>query len=132
MGGRGAGSGLDPYSGRNGKMFRYGEEYKTLWQDGDVKYVTPRDGKQSIRVPEETRTPDRIYATIDKDNQVKYITYYGSDGKKAVQIDLKHKHNGLQPHAHDGKDHGEGREITPKETQDMDRILKRWEEPNEN
>lgn len=127
MGGRGAGSGLDPYEGRDGKMFRYGEEFKTLWQDGRVKYVTPRKEKESIRVPEETRTPARIYATIDKNNRVKYITYYDSKGKKAVQIDLQHRHNGMQPHAHDETNHGEGRPLSPSESRDVETITQRWE-----
>lgn len=130
MGGRGAASGLDPYEGRNGQLFRYGDEFKTLWQDGKVKYVTPRNEKESIRVPEETRTPDRIYATIDKRNRVKYITYYDAQGKKAIQIDLQHKHKGLQPHAHDGTDHGEGRELNPAESLDVETIIQGWEEYN--
>lgn len=130
MGGRGAGSGLDPYPGRGGKMFRYGEEYMTIHQDRDIKYVRPRDSGDSVRVPEETRNPDRIYATIDKQNRVKYITYYDSTGKKAVQIDLLHEHGGLRPHAHDGVNHAEGRKLTPKELHDVKTIVQSWENYN--
>ena len=130
MGGRGARSGIDPYPGRDGKMFRYGEEYRTLHQDGKVKFVTPRNAGESVRVPEETRNPDRMYATIDRKNRVKYISFHDKDGRKNIQIDLLHRHGGLQPHAHDGADHAEGRALTPYEKRITDEILRSREKYN--
>ena len=130
MGGRGAASGLDPYKGRDGKWFRYGDEYKTLWQDGDVKYVTPRDENDNPRVPQITRTPGRSYALVGKDGDVKSICHYDKDGKLDSQIDLDHFHKGMKPHAHDGFDHGEGRPVTDKEREEIERVTSRWEEHN--
>lgn len=131
MGGRGAGSGLDPYKGRDGKMFRYGEEYKTLWQDGNVKYVTPRDDKDNIRVPQETRTPNRTYALVDRNGNIKSICHYGSDGKLDRQIDLDHYHNGKKPHVHDGFNHGEGRDSSKPEKREIEETIKRWKQHKE-
>lgn len=131
MGGRGAGSGLDPYKGRDGKMFRYGEEFKTLWQDGNVKYVSLRDPAQALRVPQETRTPGRIYALIGKKGDVKSICHYDNEGKIDLQIDLDVPHNRIRPHAHDGYRHSEGRPVTKAEQQESDWITTRWEKHNE-
>lgn len=128
MGGRGAGSGLDPYKGRDGKMFRYGEEFKTLWQDGNVKYVTVRNLVERPRVPQITRTPGRIYVLVGEGGQLKSICHYGKDGKLDRQIDLDHFHNRMNPHIHDGFDHGEGRQATEAETKEIEHIQKRWKE----
>lgn len=130
MGGRGAASGLDPYRGRDGKLFRYGDEYKTLWQDGNVKYVTPRDPNDNPRVPQITRTPNREYVLVGKDGGLKSICHYDSQGKLDCQIDLDHYHKGMKPHAHDGFDHGEGRPVTEAEQRTIDHVSKRWREHN--
>lgn len=130
MGGRGAASGLDPYKGRDGKMFRYGEEFKTLWQDGNIKYVTVRNPGERPRVPQITRTPGRTYVLVGEKGQLKSVCHYGKDGKLARQIDLDHFHNGMKPHAHDGFDHGEGRPMTETEIKESEHVQKRWKEHN--
>lgn len=95
MGGRGASSGLSD------KGKRYGTEYKTLAQFGNVKVVRANDG--GAKSPMETMTPGRIYATVDKFNDIKYITFHDADGERVKQIDVKgKKHNGALPHTHNG------------------------------
>ena len=135
MGGRGASSGLGLYRDRNGKFVEYGTEYKTVLQDGKIKFVEMRNPNDSVRVPEETRTKGRVYVTIGKQNELKSITRYDKDGKKFLQIDLSHGHtnNGkkLQPHSHDGYNHAEGRPLTTGEQRLVNHILKIWRNCNE-
>lgn len=135
MGGRGASSGLRLYRDRHGKFVEYGSEYKTLLQDGKIKFVKSRNQNDSIRVPEETRTQGRIYVTVGRNDELKSITRYDASGKKRLQVDLSHAHtsNGirLQPHSHDGYNHAEGRPLTSSESRIVVRVLKKWREYNE-
>lgn len=68
MGGRGSSSGMSD------KGKKYGTEYETLYQSGNIKYVK-YNGKATT-APMETMTNGRIYATVDGNNVVKHITYY--------------------------------------------------------
>ena len=122
MGGRGSSSGI----GDNGK--RYGTEYRTLAQFGNVKIVKIREG--SVTAPMETMTPGRIYATVDKNNDIKHITFHDSEGERSKQIDVKgHKHDGKEQHVHYGFYHDEygSGGLTPKDKALMDYVLKAWE-----
>lgn len=125
MGGRGASVGIS----KQGK--KYGTEYKTLQSKGKVKYITPTSG--SIRTPLETMSKGRIYATVDKKNDIKAITFYDRQNKRRRQIDLKgnpHRVNGktIIPHVHKGYLHNEkgDRDLTRKERKIVDRIKKTW------
>lgn len=135
MGGRGAASGLGLYRDRNGKFVEYGTEYKTVLQDGNIKFVKMRNPNDSVRVPEETRTKGRIYVTLGKKDELKYITRYDDNGRKCLQIDLTHFHMSgsvrLRPHSHDGYNHAEGRPLTKTERRLLNNILKTWREYNE-
>lgn len=131
MGGRGSSSNI-LYRDRNGKFAEYGSEYVTIHQYGMVKYVKPRNSKDSVRVPEETRTKGRIYVTVGRDGQLKSITRYDKNGKKCIQIDLTHFHNGLKPHAHKGYNHRDGKRLSKSERALVDRIVKEWERCNGN
>ena len=68
MGGRGASSGISD----SGK--RYGAEYTTIAQFGNIKVIRTNDG--GAKAPMETMTQGRIYATVDKFNDIKYITFH--------------------------------------------------------
>lgn len=134
MGGRGASSGMGLYRDRYGKFVEYGTEYDTILQDGNIKFVKMHNPNDSVRVPEETRTKERIYVTIGKNSDLKSITRYDEDGKKVLQIDLSHAHTSggvrLQPHSHDGYNHAEGRPLTKVEERLVKNILKTWREYN--
>ena len=122
MGGRGASSGMSD----SGK--RYGTEFRTIAQDGEVKYV--KYNGNNVTAPMETMHFGRIYATLDKDNDVKHITFYDSNGERTKQIDLKGKaHNGLLPHVHIGYEHNEigDRDLNEKERKTVEKILNTWE-----
>lgn len=123
MGGRGASSGLAD----NGK--RYGTEYKTIAQFGNIKVVKPNDG--GAKSPMETMTPGRVYATLDKFNDIKYISFYDSEMERNKQIDVKgKKHDGALPHTHNGYEHDEYGTypgMSAKDGKMVERILTAWD-----
>lgn len=132
MGGRGASLGSS-YLWR-GKEHTYSDEYKTLFQSGNIKFITPISGSAST--PLETKTSGRIYVTINAINDIKAITYYDKSNKKYKQIDVTgnyHKINGKPelPHTHLGYDKHNANEnstrvLTPKEKKMVDRVVKLW------
>ena len=103
MGGRGASSGMSV----KGKP--YGSEYHTVFEYENIKFVVKNNG--AATAPLETRTKGRIYVTVGKDDKLKSISFYGSDGKRVKQIDLDHPHkvNGvaITPHVHYGYYHND-------------------------
>lgn len=74
MGGRGSSSGISA----SGK--KYGTEYTTLYQSGNIKFVRYNNG--SATAPMETMSKNRIYATIDYNGNVKYISFYDKENKR--------------------------------------------------
>ena len=71
MGGRGASSGMS----KSGK--KYGSEYTTVYQSGNIKFVKPNAG--STTAPMETMTKNRVYVTLDYKNEPKFISYYDKE-----------------------------------------------------
>lgn len=84
----------------------------------------------------ETMAKNRIYATVNKKNEVKNIAYYDKSGKRYKQIDLDHKHKirGVStiPHTHKGYFHDEkGTTVPTKGERNMvERVLKVWDNNN--
>lgn len=73
MGGRGASSGLYYF---RGKTYHYGDEFKSLLEVDNIKFVTKKDGT-NLTAPQETMTKGRIYATVsEEENKVIYITFW--------------------------------------------------------
>ena len=128
MGGRGASSGISL------KGHKYGNDYKTLLRDGNVKFVR-KESKNSETLME-TMTKNRVYAQVNNRNNVSAIIYFDEKNKRSKQIDLLHKHNGVVPHVHHGYLHNEGdsskgaSNLTTKEKKLVDRILKKWYNKN--
>lgn len=123
MGGRGASSGLSD------KGKKYGTEYTTIAQFGNVKVVRANDG--GAKAPMETMTPGHVYATVDKFNDIKYITFHDAEGERVKQIDVKgKKHNGALPHTHNGYEHDEHGTypgLSHMDSKRVEKILKSWE-----
>lgn len=123
MGGRGA------RFGRN-KNGDYGSEYKCVAQMSNVKILKSKTG--SNNAPTDTMTKGRVYATLDKQNDIKWITFYDYTGKRYLQIDIKGKdHNGLGlPHRHHGYNHDEygipDNRLTDAQNRKIDEILNFW------
>lgn len=137
MGGRGASSGLKytKHKGYSPYGKKYGSEYRSVLQVGHIKFVKPNKG--STTAPMETRAgAKRVYVTLDKKNNPKFITTYGKNGQREKQIDLKgypHTEKGIKiptPHTHLGYVHGEGGtrpKMTQKETRLVDKVTRAWD-----
>ena len=64
MGGRG------PSSGVSNKGKPYGTEYRTVYQEGNIKFIESND--KNTKIPMETMTKGRVYVVIDKNvNKIK-------------------------------------------------------------
>lgn len=97
MGGNGSrGKGLlDSELGRN---------WKTAATIGEIQVVQFKDPSRSNKLPEESRTSNRIYTIFEKDgSDVKAIAKYDSEGKKVWEIHTT-DHKGLGVHFHLWKD----------------------------
>ena len=99
MGGRGASSGISV----SGKP--YGSEFRTLVKESNIKFVKAVDGAQ--KTPMETMTKGRVYVTLNKNDNIKAITYYDAANKRTKQIDLDRPHDKVSPHTHHGYIHSE-------------------------
>lgn len=126
MGGRGASSGVSV------KGKKYGTEYTTLLQSGNIKFVKYNDA-DSAKTPQETMTKERIYVTVNDKNELKAITYYDKDGKRAKQIDISgkpHKIDGkwVIPHSHYGYHHDESGTFEPSKSENdiIDKVVRIW------
>lgn len=128
MGGRGASSGVSA----SGK--KYGTEYHTVLELGNIKFVKKNEG--STTSPMETMTQRRIYVTVNKQDELKSITYYDKNGRRIKQIDLTHDHiinNKLvKPHIHLGYEHDEKgtRKLNKAEKKILDLVVKAWQNKN--
>ena len=82
-----------------------GRKYYTLFSMGEnIKVLGQKNPKQSGKLPEESRTPNRIYVSFYKNGKdVKEIAQYGPDGKKIFSIHTD-DHHGIKPHYHIWKD----------------------------
>ncbi|MDD3243086.1 MAG: hypothetical protein PHD32_05095 [Eubacteriales bacterium] len=124
MGGRGASSGV----GDKGK--KYGTEYTTLLQSGNIKFVRYNEG--SATAPLETMTKGRVYVTVTESNLLNKVSYYDTANKRAKTIDLSHRHNGVLPHVHHGYEHNENdskkgaANLTPEEKKMVAFVKKTW------
>lgn len=81
-----------------------GRRWKTILTlpDGTKIIELKKDG--SIKLPEESHTPNSVYAIFNKDgNGVKAIAMYGDDGKKIWEIHTT-DHHGMGSHFHYWKD----------------------------
>ncbi len=77
-----------------------GRKWHTTGTVGDIQIVQKKNFKESAKLPEESHTPNRIYAVFNKKgNDVQAIAKYGPDGKKIWEIHTR-DHNDLGPHYH--------------------------------
>ena len=118
MGSRGAASGTGKHP--------YGSEYKTVLQDGNIKFVKYRLA-DNAKAPLETQTKGRVYVTVNNDNELSFISYYDRKGKRSKTIDLLHAHDGKSPHLHTGYEHnGKAEYLTDEEKKLLARVRKAW------
>lgn len=115
----------------------YGTEFKTVYEYENIKFVRVKSG--SVTAPQYTMTKGRVYATLNKKNEIKHITFYDNDNDngndRLKQIDVKgHTHliNGkkIELHVHTGFNHddgGEPREANAEEIAFVDKVRKIWD-----
>lgn len=110
FGGRGASSG-GKYT-LHKKEMRYGEEYQTVLQVGNIKFIKLKDETRAVVAPLETVSKNRIYVTLDRSDEPKYITFMGKN-KRVATIDLSGNPHNIggemvpPPHIHFGEKHNE-------------------------
>lgn len=134
MGGRGASSGVSRRKGVDGAMktYKYGEEYKTVLQVGNIKFVKSRDPQNIHTAPMETRTKNRTYVYVNDKNQIKGIIFNGKDNLRNRTLHSDHYHivDGVKTkiHVHMGYFHDEKgtRMATKYELKLLDRVEKIW------
>lgn len=105
MGGRGASLGISV------KGKKYGTEFKTLLNVGNIKFVKHNDSAAS-KTPMETMSKGRVYVTVNNKDELKSITFYDNNNKRYKQIDLTGKAHAINgkyvlPHVHMGYTHNE-------------------------
>ena len=104
----------------------YGSEYKTVLQDGNIKFVKYRLA-DNAKAPLETQTKGRVYVTVNNDNELSFISYYDRKGKRSKTIDLLHAHDGKSPHSHTDYEHdGKAADLTDEEKKLLARVRKVW------
>lgn len=123
MGGRGASSGISD------KGRKYGSEYNTILQEGNIKFVTKSDRTSETLM--ETMTPGRVYVTVGGKDLLS-IMYFDSDNKRVKSIDLDHPHKKMKPHTYHGYIHFENdgpkgaANLTTEEKKMVERVAKLW------
>ena len=120
MGGRGASSGVSV----GGK--RYGTQYHTVLQDGNIKFVTKN--KRTSEALMETMTPGRIYVETGG-RELLRIVIFDAENKRKHVIE-RDKRTG-EWHVHRGYFHGEkgtsGHEpMTEADKALLDKVKRMW------
>lgn len=82
-----------------------GREWKTVMiTPSGIKIIEKKNPKSSFKLPEESHSPNAIYAIFNKGGKgLKGIAKYGPDGKKLFEIHTT-DHEGLGAHYHPWKD----------------------------
>lgn len=81
-----------------------GRRWQTILVLSDGTKVIELKKKGSIKLPEESHTPNSVYAIFNKDGKgVKGIAKYGDDGKKLWEIHTTDHHH-MGAHFHYWKD----------------------------
>lgn len=92
-----------------------GRAYKTVGTIGDIQILEKKNPKDSHSLPEESHTPNRIYAEIRSDGKdVGKIAKYDSEGKKIWEVHTT-PHHGLKEHYHEwenGRPVGDAHNLT--------------------
>ncbi len=123
MGGRGASSGMSDYGNK------YGSQYRTLYQEGNIKFV--QKNSRTSETLMETMTKGRVYVTVGGNNLLQ-IVYFDQNLKRSKTIDLSHTHDGKNPHTHHGYNHNENDSVkgyanlTTREKKMVERVKNIW------
>lgn len=119
-----------------GLDLQYGDEYKTILElkDLNVKIIVGKIKENESSAPQDSATPNRIYAIFEENNpdkRLKSFIFYNEQGRRYKQIDRDdHKINGknTNPHTHFGYVHNENGddEVSKEDLKLIAEIEKRW------
>lgn len=73
-------------------------KYYTIMRDGKVRFIVQNEGRP-VKLPEKSNSINVIYATLGYEGDLKSVTFFRGR-KKYKEIDIDHKHHGMQPHVH--------------------------------
>lgn len=124
FGGRGASSGVSD------KGHKYGTDYKTIFQSGNIKFVVK--ARKDAEELEETMTKGRVYVLMNNKNEPGYIIYFNNELKRNRRIDIKSFHKGMKPHNHHFEEQIEmngkkgASKLDIKESKMVDRVNNLW------
>lgn len=78
-----------------------GREYRTIYKvDDNIKIIERKNSKLALKLPQESHSPNRVYAIFRKDGlDVKEIAIYDDNGKRVYTIHTQ-RHKGLLEHYH--------------------------------
>jgi len=125
MGGRGSAGGVS----LNG--IKYGTEYHSLLEVGNIKFIQRNEGSQNSPLETMSAAKNRIYVVIRPDDKIKSVTFYDKDGKRTREIHLDHYHSGVLPHAHNGYYHSpETAPLTAYDKRIINKVKSLWGEYN--
>ncbi len=96
---------------------------------GGRQYSRKPNGADNAKDPLETRTPGRVYATINADEEINSISYYDKSGRRYKAINLLHSDGDINgPHTHEGYFHKENgtRHLTDDEKKLVAFVKKLW------
>lgn len=130
MGGRGSSSGISDKGRTYGSQFHpvLDRNGKPL-VEGNIKFIESNSRKSESLF--ETMTRGRIYAVAGGKDLIK-IVYFDNNNKHTKEINLGHRHAGMDPHTHHGYYHNEDDGIkgatglSTKEKAMVERVKKVW------
>lgn len=93
----------------------------SLSSDPNVKVIIQKSG--SVKAPEFSHTPGRVYATV-QDGKLKHLSYYDDEHHQHISVDLLHPHKGVMPHIHIDLNHDPKLAGTPPTQAQLDLIKK--------
>jgi len=106
----------------NNFTFREGSKrYESVGTVSGIEVLVQTTG--SVKAPEYSHSPNRIYAIIQK-GTVKQMAYYDENHRQSACIDFNHEHQGLKPHKHLYLSHKKGEPAAALNSKDRENIAK--------
>jgi hypothetical protein len=120
MGGRGHHDDVEGYLNSGKRTCEYNQLGRS--EDGAIDFIQDAIQPGAPLTPEFSNSPNKIYALIGKDGEIKSITYYDANHEQTKTIHMDHEHKGKRPHAHSGMN--TGRKDVSLTSSDMELIAK--------
>lgn len=135
MGGRGYKNDVKNYLDGNRRTVEFKAAFKSI--DGIIDILYDIQAPKNPTMPIFSNSPNKIYAVIGKNGEIKSIGFYDERHMLIKTIHLDHFDNDNKPwHVHDGDSYhhvnGVSRKLTEEEEKIVKKILKIWKEKRKN